>query len=142
MYHSFECFQKFTDISKKYHNYSLIHTLANKSSQINQNLPKVQFTTHQNEKKHRMIMILILLLTLQILILSSMIIIIAHQYMFLAFSINKLNSTTPHQNGTLFSQDWHSQNCAWFEMSNLSLWYHFRLGNTLELEQRYFWLKL
>ena len=50
MYHSFECFQKLTDISKKYHNYSLIHTQANKTPCINQNLPKEQYATHQNKK--------------------------------------------------------------------------------------------
>ena len=50
MYHSFQCFQKLTDISKKYHSYSLIHMQANKSPYINQNLPKEQYTTHQNKK--------------------------------------------------------------------------------------------
>ena len=50
MYHSFECFQKLTDISKKYHNYSLIHTQANKTPCINQNLPNEQDATHQNKK--------------------------------------------------------------------------------------------
>ena len=49
MYHSFECFQKLTDISKKYHNYSLIHTQANKTPRINQNLPKEQYATYQNK---------------------------------------------------------------------------------------------
>ena len=61
MYHSFECFQKLTDISKRYHNDSIIHTQANKSPCINQNLTKEQYATHQNKKQiHHMIMILIL----------------------------------------------------------------------------------
>ena len=69
MYHSFECFQKLTDISKKYHNYTLIHTQSNDFSDINQNLPKEQFAIHENKKlKHHMIMISIRLLKLQILI--------------------------------------------------------------------------
>ena len=46
MYHSFECFQKPTDISKKFHNYSLIHTQANESPRINLNLPKEQYASH------------------------------------------------------------------------------------------------
>ena len=50
MYHGFECIQKRTDISKKYHNYSIIHTQANKSPCINKNLPKEQYATHQNKK--------------------------------------------------------------------------------------------
>ena len=50
MYHSFECFQKLTDISKKYQNYTLLHTQRNDSSQINQNLPKDQYLIHQNKK--------------------------------------------------------------------------------------------
>ena len=50
MYHSFERFQQLTGISKKYHNCSLIHTKANKSSHIYQNLPKEQYVTHQNKK--------------------------------------------------------------------------------------------
>ena len=48
--HSFECFQKLTDISKKYRNYSLIHSQANKTTRINQNLPKAKYATHQNKK--------------------------------------------------------------------------------------------
>ena len=50
MHHSFECFQKLTDISKKYQNYTLLHTQRNDSSQINQNLPKDQYLIHQNKK--------------------------------------------------------------------------------------------
>ena len=50
LYHSFEWFQKLTNISKKYHNYSLIHTEANESPRINHNLPKEQYATHQKIK--------------------------------------------------------------------------------------------
>ena len=49
MYHSFECFQKKTDISKRYHNYSLKHAQAKKSPRMNKNLPKEQYATHQNK---------------------------------------------------------------------------------------------
>ena len=50
VYHSFECFQKLTDISKKYDNYFLSRTQANKSSSLNRNLPKKQYATHKNKK--------------------------------------------------------------------------------------------
>ena len=50
MYPSFECFQNLTDISKKYHKYSLLLIQANKSPHIHQNLPKVQIATRQNKK--------------------------------------------------------------------------------------------
>ena len=50
MYHSFECFQKLTDISKKYQNYTLIHTQRNDSLPIYQNLQKDQYPIHQNKK--------------------------------------------------------------------------------------------
>ena len=50
MYHSIDCFQKLTDISKKNHNYSLIHREVNKSIPVNQKIPKVQYATHQNKK--------------------------------------------------------------------------------------------
>ena len=93
MYQSFECFQKLTDFSKKYHNYSLIHTQAKKlhilikiHQRNNMQLIKI--------KSKNIIMLLILLLKLQILILNRIIIIIAHQYMIPVFSINKLNSIT------------------------------------------------
>ena len=59
MKHSFECFQKLTDISINYHNHSLIHTQAKKFPSINQNLPKEQYAAHQNKKiKKHMIKIL------------------------------------------------------------------------------------
>ena len=50
MYLSFECIQKLTDISKKYHYYFLICPHTNKSPLFNQNLPKEQYTTHQHKK--------------------------------------------------------------------------------------------
>ena len=61
MYHSFECFQKLTDISKKYYNYSLIHTQANKSPCIHQNLPKEQYMQLIKIKKPKYHMIMILI---------------------------------------------------------------------------------